>query len=302
MVSSIDNGNNGVTSKRTIIFRGQQKHWDPFIQQWLAYYASKGYGSILDGTEVVPTKAEVDAVEATAETSRTPDDKKVLKIHGKNVTCFNTLLTSIDASTDTGRLAYHLVITCKKDEYPLGNAKMAYDKLVSKYAPKNTQTELSLRKQLANTKLDTDDDPDEFMMRIEVLAMDINAMNKSTSNVTDDDLMAHALNNLPSDYDAITDGLERQFNEGKLTLDILREKLQSRYKRLAQIEGEDPYSPETALAAIATFKKRFKGVCWVCGKRGHKSNECRDKKVEEKTNVAVEEDDSESDDESEFGL
>lgn len=294
MVSSTDDGNNGLTSKRTIIFRGKPEHWDPFIQQWLAYYASKGYVSIFDGTETVPTKAELDAVEAKAEASRTRDDKKVLKIHGKNVTCFNQLLISIDASTTEGRLAYHLVITCKKDEYPLGNAKMAYDKLVSKYAPKNTQTELSLRKQLANTKLETGD-PDEFMMRIEVLAMDINAMNKSTSNVTDEDLMAHALNNLPSEYDAITDGLERQFNEGKLTLDILREKLQSRYKRLAQIESEDMHSPETALAAIATFKKRFKGVCWVCGKRGHKSNECRDKKVEEKANVAVEED-SESDD------
>ena len=138
-------------------------------------------------------------------------------------------------------------------------------------------------------------------MKIEVLAMEINAMTKSTSDISDHDLMAHILNNLPKDYDAITDGMERDFNEDTLTLDTLREKLQSRYKRLNQIEydEENDSSPEQALVAINNFKRRFKGICWVCGKRGHRSRECSDKKEEDKANVAIQE---ESDDESELGF
>lgn len=299
MVSSVDdNRKSSVTSKRTIVFTGKPEDWEAFIIQWLAMYASKGWKGIMTGTEAVPTKTEVD--DAEAQSSQSEDDKALLKRHEANVECFNMLLISIDASTHAGRLAFHLVITCKKVDYPEGNSKMAYDKLVSKYAPKNTQTELSLRKQLANTKL-THGHPDDFMMKIEVLAMEINAMTKSTSDISDHDLMAHILNNLPKDYDAITDGMERDFNEDTLTLDTLREKLQSRYKRLNQIEydEENDSSPEQALVAINNFKRRFKGICWVCGKRGHRSRECSDKKEEEKANVAIQE---ESDDESELGF
>lgn len=295
MVSAIGEDKKGVTTKRIIIFNGSGDQWEPFREQWLAMNSHRGWTGILDGTDVVPTKDEVDAVLAKSKSTRTPEDKDILRRHEKNVECFNILVISMDASTRQGKLAFHLVITCKKPEYPQGNSKSAFDKLVSKYAPKNTQTELSLRKQLANTRLNLGEDPDEFMMKIEVLAMDINAMSKSTSDITDHDLMAHVLNNLPSNYDPITDGLERQFNEKKLTLDILREKLQSRHKRLDQIEEEDVDSPETALAAITSFKKRFKGVCWVCGKRGHRSSECKDRKTEEKTeekaNIANDDDD-----------
>lgn len=300
MVSSIDD-KSGLASKRTIIFGGKQDHWDAFNAQWLAINSHRGWNGILDGTDKVPTKAEVDVVEAKTKSSRDADDKDVLRRHKANVECFNMLIISMDASTHTGRLAFHLVITCKKPEYPEGNSKMAWDKLISKYAPKNVQTELSLRKQLANTSLGLNMDPDDFMMKVEVTAMDINAMTKSTSDVTDHDIMAHVLNNLPSSYDAITDGMERQFNEGTLTLDILREKLQSRYQRLNQIELEEDESHETALTAINSFKRRFKGYCWVCGKRGHKSSSCKDKKEEEKANVAIDKE-SESEDESDLGF
>ena len=298
MVSSIDdNKRSGVTTKRTIVFGGNPEDWEAFYAQWIAINFDRGWSDILDGTEVVPTKSEVDDAEAKSDSSKSNDDKALLKRHEKNVECFNMLLISMDASKHAGRLAFHLVNTCKKPEYPKGNSKMAWDKLISKYAPKNVQTELALRKQFANTRL-THGDPDDFMMKVEVIAMDINAMTKQTSDVTDHDIMAHVLNNLHSDYDPITDGLERQFNEGTLTLDILREKLQSRFKRLARIEDEEE-DYDTNLMVINKFRKKFKGVCWVCGRRGHKSSECEEKKKEEKANVAL---DEESDDESELGF
>lgn len=153
---------------------------------------------------------------------------------------------------------------------------MAYEKLVSKYAPKKTNSELALRLKFANTKLRAHEDPDEYLMNLEVLAMEINAMDSGTSDTTDMDIMSHALCNIPADYDTIVDGLERQLEakgDEKLTIDKLREKLNARFKRLDKLERDeenDSYSPEQALVAINLLKRRFKGTCYSCGKRRRK--------------------------------
>ena len=42
---------------------------------------------------------------------------------------------------------------------------------ISKYAPKNTNSELALRRKFANTKLRAHEDPDEYLMNLEVLAI-----------------------------------------------------------------------------------------------------------------------------------
>jgi len=281
MPSEVDkDSKGGLTSKRLILFHANDEHeFEPFVQRFNALNdKARGWDRIMFGDVPVPTKAEVDAAKAKNKADRKDDDVDVLKRHEANIDCFNMLILCMDTSTTGGRLAYHLVRTCKKPDYPEGNCKMAYDKLVSKYAPKNTQSELALRRQYANTHLKSHEDPDEFMMKLEVLAMEINAMNLGTSEITDTDIMSHALCNLPENYDAIADGLERQFEDKKLTIDILREKLNARYTRLGKIADETDDSPEYALAAIASFKRHFKGVCWHCGKRGHKSSACDHKK------------------------
>lgn len=162
-----------------------------------------------------------------------------------------------------------------------------------------------MRRKFANTKLKAHEDPDEYLMNLEVLAMEINAMDSGTSDMTDMDIMSHALCNLPADYDAIADGLERQLEakgDEKLTIDKLREKLNARFTRLGELgrdEEDESYTPEQALVAINQFKRRFKGTCYRCGKRGHKSVDCHERKKDESGNVAVDDDES---DEEELGF
>ncbi len=87
-----------------------------------------------------------------------------------------------------------------------------------------------------------------------------------------------------------------------LTIDKLREKLNARFTRLGELELDEEnesYSPEQALVAINQFKRRFKGTCYRCGKRGHKSVDCHERKKDESGNVAVDDDES---DEEELGF
>lgn len=317
MPSQTDNRSNmsgGLITKRLVMFRPDREgSFDPWANQFEALNDKpRGWNGIMTGKLKVPTKAEYDAALRVEEGKRSEDQKSIIIRYQANVDCYNQMILSMDISTTQGRLAYHLVRTCKKkDDYPEGNCNMAYEKLVSKYAPKNTQSELTLRRKFANYRLRDGEDPDEFLMKLETTAMDINAMESGTSDITDMDIMSQALCNLPASYDAIVDGLERQLEasgDEKLTIDKLREKLNARYVRLAKLEEVDEDGPETALMAIQKFKKKFKGTCYRCGKRGHKSTDCDQRKKnedekakqneDEQANVATE--DTETDEEEEL--
>lgn len=300
----------GLITKRLVMFRPNiEGSFDPWANQFQALNDKpRGWNGIMTGKVKVPTKAEYDAALRIDEKQRSKDQKSVIIRYKANVDCYNEMILSMDVSTTQGKLAYHLVRTCKKkDDYPEGNCNMAYEKLVSKYAPKNTQSELTLRRKFANFRLREGEDPDEFLMHLEMTAMDINAMESGTSDITDMDIMSQALCNLPASYDAILDGLERQLEasgDEKLTIDKLREKLNARYVRLAKLEELDEDGPEQTLMAIQRFKKKFKGTCYRCGKRGHKSTDCdqRKKNENEKANVATDDTETDVDEEEELGF
>ncbi len=81
--------------------------------------------------------------------------------------------------------------------------------------------------------------------------------------------MIHVLNNLPEEYDVVLDSLETHLvstGEDRLTLESLREKLNSRFEGITSKEREKDQN-EKALAA--GFNVQFKGTCHICGEYGH---------------------------------
>lgn len=271
-------------SIRIIEFSGKQSDWDGWSEKFLAKAEHKGYRKLLlckkskSGFDIVPTESEYDAAEA--KTSKDADDKKIITLAKLNRLAFMDLILSIDHKSSRGKVAFRLVKNCKSSAYPEGNSKLAWDRLVAKYAPKSTPSLLKMKKKFENSKLSSAEiDPEEWISELEGLRTEIESID-SSSAMSDKDFMVKILNNLPSEYDVILDGLENrltldQSDPNALTIENIREKLNNRYERIKKNESEDDVEEEKALYANhqekALYAKQYKGRCGKCGEYGHKS-------------------------------
>ena len=188
------------------------------------------------------------------------------------------MILSINTSTSRGKVAFRRVKNCKSGDYPEGNAKLAWDRLMSSYAPKSLPSLLKFKRKFENSKLESAEiDPEEWISEMEGLTIEIESID-AMSAISERELMVKILNNLPSEYDVVLDGLETRLNNASgtdgLTLEDVREKLSTRYDRIkANKEDELKSSEEKAFTAFK-FKKQYKGLCGYCGKYGHKSTDC----------------------------
>ena len=114
--------------------------------------------------------------------------------------------------------------------------------------------------------------------------------------ISDDDLLIHVMHNMPKEYDNVVETMEDRngidSDDGKaLEITELRERLNRKYRTIMLRSGRRKYAlsdfenvgsekdeddEETALVSAG----KFKGRCNNCGKSGHKSRDCKDKKPE----------------------
>ena len=265
-------------SIRVIEFSGRTTDWEGWSEKFLARAKRKGYKKLLVGKETVP---KVSAY-ADAEGKDDATSKKIVKLGDANEEAFEDVILSINHTTKQGKVAFSLVKNCKTSDYPEGNCKLAWDRLVAKYAPKAAPSLLKLKKQFANSKLgDAETHPDEWITELESLRNDMDKISLS-AKMTDQDFMIHVLNNLPVEYDVVLDGMESRLmlpdgDANKLTIEDVRDKLNNRFERMDERESQTKEE-----VAFANFTKQFKGICRNCGKYGHKAFECPDKKPEGK--------------------
>jgi len=265
-------------SIRVIEFSGRTTDWEGWSEKFLARAKRKGYKKLLIGKETVP---KVSAY-AEAEGKDDATSKKIVKLGDANEEAFEDVILSINHTTKQGKVAFSLVKNCKTSDYPEGNCKLAWDRLVAKYAPKTAPSLLKLKKQFANSKLgDAETHPDEWITELESLRNDMDKISLS-AKMTDQDFMIHVLNNLPVEYDVVLDGMESRLmlpdgDANKLTIEDVRDKLNNRFERMDERESQTKEE-----VAFANFTKQFKGICRNCGKYGHKAFECPDKKPEGK--------------------
>ena len=327
-------------------FDGTQGKFVYWETSFLAQCQMRGYLEIVDGSVVVPKLADAGT-----------DVTKLATIK-KNNEGYAYLLLSIDHDTAKGQVAFNVVRNARNADYPNGNLRAAWLGLGKKYRGLSAGQIVKATREYMQLTLDDDSPPDEFMMEKQrlhdvvnqtITESALNNPNGIASKLTkfsEADLMLHAIAALPKKYNSIVPLIEKAMEEGTMDLDELVDKLMSTHSREEEQELNERDSPETALAALtndlesldeaalaAVYKKVFKGNCRKCGKRGHKSADCRsgksdkgrkfsgkchkcgrtghvirncpDWKNEKSNNAADEEkdeDEDSSDEESEFGL
>ena len=99
---------------------------------------------MLVGKIKVSTASEYDA--AVALTSHTAESMKTVEAYKANEIAYENILLSISGDTKTGKVAFNLVDNCVTADQPDGNSKLAWERLVHKYAPKTIPSYIQLKK------------------------------------------------------------------------------------------------------------------------------------------------------------
>ena len=206
-------------------FSGKQEDWQIWSKLFLRQATKKGYKKILLGQENVPTGAAYEAADINTEAG-----KKIEKLQDLNDLVIEELYNAIDIKGTTGKVAFKIASSCETNEYSNGNAKVAWERLTQKYRPQTAPLRLMLRQKFNAMALkNKKEDPVEWLTELEYLR---DQLVSAGATVTDYDVMAQALNNLPCEYEHVILKLEDRLGSSTnpLTLADLQTELNLRYQ------------------------------------------------------------------------
>ena len=225
---------NATTTIRVLPFSGKEKDWRMWSRKFLAASVAKGYREAVDPIDPL-TDAKDD------------ENRKAYS---------DLMLSMIDETT------FGIIDEAKTGLHPDGDARFAWNELKRKFEPKTGFNEVKTKREFNSCFMEIGQDPDEWIHNLIMLQRRLETMG---TKISERDVMIHILGNLTEDYENITDYSEKELLNGSLTLEALRDTLRTKFEKLNKKTGSD----EAAL-----FTKQFKGMCKICGKIGHKDNDC----------------------------
>ena len=138
----------GEKSIKVIYFSGKSAGWRVWNRKFMARANRIGYKKILEGKSTIPSQTEYETAEAKDPKDRTNDDKMTSDNYRLNEKAYEDLLLSIDGETKTGKVAFNLVDNAVTTANPEGDSKIAWDRLINKYAPKTAPSYIQLKNYL----------------------------------------------------------------------------------------------------------------------------------------------------------
>ena len=147
-----------------IRFSGKKTDWDSWSKKFLSRGKQKGYKKLLVSTDTTPGVDKLLTQEEYESALKGDDDldRKIVKFGELNELSYEDLMLWVNTSSSVDEVAFGLVKNAKSEDFLEGNCKVAWDRLVSKYAPHTALSLLKLKSAFHNSKLESiDKDPDE---------------------------------------------------------------------------------------------------------------------------------------------
>ena len=219
-----------------ITFTGLAGDWRTWKFKFMAKATALGYRGVLLGTINVPDDDEdIDKDDIGAEELLAARKANVMAYSALGLACEGAALGLVEGSVTEG--------------LPNGDAGLAWRNLCRKYEPNTRMSLVSLKKEFAECKLeDVDSDPEVWVRELEHLHLRIRGVNAENA-LTDEDMMAHILANLPVEYSELITTVESELDreDGDFGLDDLMTRIRGFYKRKFENRATD--KEEVALAA-----------------------------------------------------
>ena len=224
-----------VQTIRILKFSGKEEDWNRWLKTFIATTGIKGYrrALVVDKDEEFPTY------------------EMILQ--------YNDLLLSCQDD-----ITFGIVDEATSERFKEGDARVAWKNLKMKFEPNTGAAKVQLKMEFQQTIVEEDEDPDDWINKLQLICRRLTVLGAAVSK---DDLMLHILNHLPTTYKTTAEICEYDLTKGTLTLEILRERLRTKYRHMKMNDAVKTDS-------VALYTKQFKGMCKVCGKIGHKGADC----------------------------
>jgi hypothetical protein len=150
-------------------------------------------------------------------------------------------------------------------ELPSGSARQAWKNLVRIFQPKSVTQKFELEQRFNHCQLVKETkNPDEWFTELEHIRLLL--LEDHQLEYEDSKVIQHILYNLkPKSYETLVMILKRDLGKGcKMDLSEVKEEIRQSFGSQKNIK-----SSESALAA-----NQYKGKCRICGKQGHKGQDC----------------------------
>ena len=241
-------------STKIPFFDGKQEKFSQWSYTFLSVCAIAGCKNVLIDDKVnIPKESE--------DLDPTVDIEKCA-LRKANATAYAMLTVVIKDTT-----GFQAVRNGCTTDNPNGLARLAWKNLVRIYQPKSTTQKFELEQKFNHCQLTKDSkNPDEWFTELEHIRLLLKEDHELEYD--DDKMIQHIIYNIkPKCYETIISMLKRDLGKKvAIELEEMKEEIRQVY---GSLKKEKEKTPETALAA-----GQFKGKCRVCGKQGHKGNDC----------------------------
>jgi hypothetical protein len=243
---------------RVIQFHGDKTQWRKWSTKHLILAHKKGHKETL-------TTKDKDLPDKEDELSK---DETILaketKALAKNAAAYSDLVMALEDET-----SFEIVINATTKEYPSGLARLVWTRLEDEYEPKDRLSRIELRNMLMNVTMDdTNTNPESLFMSLRHVQ---HRYERNGQKLEEDDLITQAMRVAPTEYRSVISAKLSEKGDN-MTLEDLRKCMREFYRMKELKEDTEEKGNETALVV-------FKGLCRTCGKQGHKSYQCPDKKA-----------------------
>ncbi len=173
-------------------FSGKKEDWLCWSKTFLAASTVRGYCEVI---KPIDESAEIDAT--------------------KNIQAYSDLMMSCE-----DKVSFGVIVESISTTFPDGDAKQAWKILYKKYEPTTEAMKVELKIKFQQMKLeDANKDPFEWMVKLELTRHRLKVLGHK---VSDEDMILHILNDLPSEYDNLIESNKRQLTKGTLLLEGLK--------------------------------------------------------------------------------
>ena len=239
-------------------FDGKEESYQVWVIRFHAYARVFGFDAALKANG----EAELPATESTTVSpTGVTDAPKRAAIKRNSIAIAN--LTMAFSTNE----AMTMIYDAGTPEWPSGLAWKIMESMKKKFAPDDTISKVELRRQLNKISMKKNDDPATLFEQLSVVRNKYNSPS-STAQLSKEELIAVIIDAAHEDYQSVLTAEQRRLGTS-IELADLQSVMNQQWRALqGSNSGEDEDGEELNLSA-------FNGVCFKCGKKGHKANECR---------------------------